>query len=356
MAREIPKKSKIAVGLSGGVDSSVSALILKKAGFEVTGVHMQCWDYDAKGCTGKQDRADAVATASVLGLPFVALDFVHEYSELVMKYFYSEYKAGRTPNPDILCNKEIKFGLFLNWALQQGFDYIATGHYAGIDFNKSDGLYELMRPVDLSKDQSYFLYALNQAQLNHAIFPLSNINKSDVRRIAELNGLPSAAKPDSVGICFVGNVEIREFLKQNAGFKEEKGVVLNLSGKVIGDHNGAVFFTIGQRHGFTISDYTGVPLYVLNKNIKKNEIIVGTYEDCMLNSFEMEGIHWIGTPFTEDFECEVRIRHLGQLYKGKVAINGCKVVLHEKAFGIASGQSAVLYTNDKILGGGVIKC
>ncbi len=355
MAREIPKKSKIAVGLSGGVDSSVSALMLKKAGFEVTGVHMQCWDYDAKGCTGKQDRADAVATASVLGLPFIALDFVREYSDLVMKYFYSEYKAGRTPNPDILCNKEIKFGLFLDWALQQGFDYVATGHYAGIDFNATSGLYELLRPVDLSKDQSYFLYALNQDQLSHAVFPLSNITKSDVRRLAQLNGLPSASKPDSVGICFVGNVEIRDFLKQNAGFKEEKGPVLNLSGKVIGEHNGAVFFTIGQRHGFTLSEYTGVPMYVLSKNVEQNEIVVGTYAECMLSEFEIASFHWIGTPIEGAVDCEIRIRHLGQLYNGSVNVALGKVILQQQAFGVASGQSAVFYKNNKVLGGGIIK-
>jgi tRNA-specific 2-thiouridylase len=352
--RTFPKNSKIAVGLSGGVDSSVSAFLLKEQGFDVVGVHMQCWDYDSKGCNGKQDRADAVATASLLDIPFVSLDFQKEYSDLVMEYFYREYRLGRTPNPDILCNKEIKFGLFLDWTLQNGFDFVATGHYAKVEFDEELKLYTLNQPKDLSKDQTYFLYALNQKQLGKTIFPLADLDKKDVRKIAQEQHLPAAIKPDSVGICFVGDVDIRDFLKQQDGFNEELGDVLNTEGKIIGQHNGAVFFTIGQRHGFTITKYTGVPLYVLSKDTEKNEIVVGTYEECMRDSFDLEGVSWLGNEISSQFKCEVRVRHLGQLYHGTVDPGSKVVKLDSKAFGIAPGQSAVFYKNGVVLGGGVI--
>lgn len=355
MLGHIQKNSKIAVGLSGGVDSSVSALLLKEQGFEVVGVHMQCWDYDAQGCTGKQDRADAVATASLLDIPFVGLYFQKEYRELVMSYFYNEYRLGRTPNPDILCNKEIKFGLFLKWAVENGFDYVATGHYAKIDLNSSTGLYSLCRPKDLSKDQTYFLYALNQDQLSKVVFPLSDLEKSNVREIALKNKLPSAQKPDSVGICFVGDVDIKDFLKKMAGFEEKEGDVLDISGKVIGKHNGAVFFTIGQRHGFTVTDYIGVPLYVLSKDVNENVLVVGTYEQCLKDKFVIEDINWIENRLDVEFDCLVRIRHLGKLYKAKVTPVDNVVHLEEKAFGIAPGQSAVFYNENVVLGGGTIK-
>lgn len=355
VAGQTSKNKKIAVGLSGGVDSSVSALLLKKAGYDVTGVHMQCWNYDLAGCTGKQDRADAVATASKIGIPFVGLDFQKQYSERVMHYFYATYLAGRTPNPDVLCNKEIKFGLFLNWALDNGFDYVATGHYACVDFNQATGLYALLRPLDDFKDQTYFLYLLDQAQLKHVMFPLGDMKKEQVRQLAQDNNLPSAHKPDSVGICFVGNVDLKDFLRQNSLFKEEKGEVLNPERRVIGTHNGAVFFTVGQRHGFTVQEYNGQPMYVISKNVEKNQITVGTHDECKNDSFSLEAIHWIGQKMQQGIDCEVRIRHLGQLYKAFVDIENCQVKLHEKAFGIAPGQSAVLYLDNVVLGGGVIK-
>jgi tRNA-specific 2-thiouridylase len=221
-----PKK-KVAVGLSGGVDSSVSAHLLLQAGYDVVGVHMKCWDSKGDGCTADQDRADAVEVASKLGIEFRALDYVKEYNERVISYFYAEYEAGRTPNPDVMCNKEIKFGLFFDWAMQNGFDFVATGHYAQVRQN-AGGVYELLRGVDDSKDQSYFLYLLDQERLSKVLFPVGHLPKKEVRLLAEALGLKTAAKPDSVGICFVGEVDIKEFLKKHIAAKV--GVVRTLNG------------------------------------------------------------------------------------------------------------------------------
>src|SRR3990167_4435187 len=199
---------KVAVGLSGGVDSSVSAYLLKKQGYEVTGVYMQCWDSKADGCRAEEDRADAVKVASRIEIPFLTLDFRAEYKQKVIEYFYKSYEEGLTPNPDILCNKEIKFGLFMDWAIKEGFDFVATGHYARIKNNT------LMRGVDNTKDQSYFLYLLNKEQLKKIIFPLGEMRKIEVRKIAKKVGLQNFNKPDSMGICFIGEVDIKEQLKK----------------------------------------------------------------------------------------------------------------------------------------------
>ena len=209
-------KLKIAVGLSGGVDSSVAAYLLKKRGHDVVGVHMQCWDQRGDGCAADEDRADAAEVAGILGIKFEVLNFVDTYKNKVIKYFYSEYEKGRTPNPDVMCNKEIKFGLFLDWAVKAGFDYVATGHYAGILNTTGDvgGIYKLLKGVDSSKDQSYFLYLLGQEQLSKTLFPVGDKTKKDVRSIAKEAGLPTHSKPDSVGICFIGDIDVKEFLKQ----------------------------------------------------------------------------------------------------------------------------------------------
>lgn len=343
---------KVAVGLSGGVDSSVAAYLLKQEGYDVTGVHMQCWDYDTLGCSGKQDRADAVATASLLSIPFKALDYQKEYRDTVLAYFFSEYKAGRTPNPDVLCNKEIKFGLFLKWALSEGFDFVATGHYATNTFGND--FWQLGVPKDKSKDQTYFLYALRQEQLKHILFPLGDTLKSKTREIALKLGLPSANKPDSMGICFIGNVNLKDFLIENADFELKKGNVLSTDGEVIGEHDGALYFTVGQRHGFTLTKYQGVPLYVVSKSVLTNEIVVGTIEDCMVAEFHLESLNWIGDIYTGLLECECRIRHLGEFHQCSVQISTKQVVLNNPAFAIAPGQSCVLYKDGLVLGGGII--
>jgi len=343
---------KIAVGLSGGVDSSVVLLLLKEQGFDVTGVHMQCWDYNEEGCTGEQDKADAIAVCSQLEVPFKFLDFQKEYQDKVIKNFYEEYEAGRTPNPDILCNKEIKFGLFLDWALENGFDMVATGHYAKIVREDTPKLYI---PKDKSKDQTYFLYRLDSTKLEKILFPLGDMLKAEVKEIAFQNNLKNFNKPESMGICFIGKINVKDFLKRR--ISEKIGEVINIKGGVIGKHKGVAFFTIGQRHGFEIFKYTGTPLYVIKKNAENNTLTVGTEEEAMNDTFEVSEINFINEIFEGSLNIFVRIRHLGELHKAIVTFTdgNAKVKLQDKVFGIAPGQSCVFYTeNDQVMGGGII--
>ncbi len=354
MAVAAPVIKKVAIGLSGGVDSSVSAYLLMKDGYDVTGVHIKCWDSKGDGCTADQDRADAVAVATKLGIKFEGLDFVKEYKEKVIEYFYSEYTLGRTPNPDVLCNKEIKFGMFLEWAAGNGFDAVATGHYARVVRNNS--YTSLHQGVDASKDQSYFLYTLSQDQLSRALFPVGGMRKSEIRSIAKELELVTATKPDSMGICFVGKVDIKDFLKNR--LPEKPGDVINTKGQVIGCHDGAHFYTIGQRHGFEVTKYVGMPMYVLSKDIPNNILVVGSYEQAKRDSFEVELLNQIKPDLTFPLKCLVRIRHLGELLECVVSkdsvTNNLTVSLQNKTFGVAPGQSAVFYVGDEVTFGGVI--
>ncbi|MFA5776030.1 MAG: tRNA 2-thiouridine(34) synthase MnmA [Patescibacteria group bacterium] len=354
------KNIKVAVGLSGGVDSAVSAYLLKSQGYEVTGVHMQCWEYSSETCKGNEDRSDAVAVCGQLGIKFKFLNFEKEYKSKVIDHFYSEYRAGHTPNPDVLCNKEIKFGLFLDWAMKGGFGYVATGHYARILRGECDQRFKLLKGVDDGKDQSYFLYRLTQEQLSKSLFPLGEMKKSEVRKVAKEQKLVVAEKAESMGICFVGEVDINKFLKREIEPRQGE-VILKSAGDVIGTHEGVWFYTIGQRHGFEIKKYVGLPLYVVGKDVAQNKLIVGFYNDCLRDSFKISDIHFIDEDSMEndrqDFTCDVRIRHLGQLYKAQVTLSDdsiANVKLEESAFGVAPGQSAVFYTGDEVLGGGVI--
>lgn len=346
---------KIAVGMSGGVDSSVTAYLLKEQGYDVTGVFMQCWDIKADGCRAEEDRADAVKVASMLNIPFISLNFVEDYKKKVIDHFYKEYEAGRTPNPDVMCNKEIKFGMFLEWAMKEGFNYVATGHYASVV--EKEGEYKLIKGVDEGKDQSYFLYLLGQEQLAKVMFPIGSMFKSEIRNIAKKANLPVFDKPDSVGICFIGEVDIREFLKQR--IEPAPGDVQNTKGEVIGSHEGAVFYTIGQRHGFTVDKYVGAPLYVVSKDTEKNTITVGSREEAERSDFEVDELHWVSGYEPElPGKYDVRIRHLGELHTASVNKESdvrLKVELEEPVFGVAPGQSAVFYKNDVLLGGGVIR-
>lgn len=346
-------KKKVAVGLSGGVDSSVAALLLKKQGYDVTGVYIKCWGIKEDGCSADEDKAYALQTAIKLGIKFETLDFQKEYKKKVIDYFYDEYSKGRTPNPDIICNKEIKFGLFFDWAMGKGFDFVATGHYARVSVE-----YELLKGVDSSKDQSYFLYLLDKKHLQKTLFPVGGLKKTQVRKLAKENILPAAERPDSMGICFIGEVNIREFLEKR--IEHKKGNVLDTSGNVIGSHDGVWFFTIGQRHGFKLTKYSGAPMYVVDKNSEKNELIVGKEKETYRKEFFVEEIHWVGKETfgkAESFKCEVRIRHLGKLFEANVTGNSKKLTVNLKkpAFGVAPGQSCVFYNGDNVLGGGVIQ-
>ena len=353
--RIIAQKKKVAVGLSGGVDSSVGALLLKNQEYEVTGVFLKCWDVKQDGCAADEDKAYAVQTAMKLGIKFEALDFSKEYKEKVIDYFYDEYSKGRTPNPDVMCNKEIKFGLFFDWAMERGFDYVSTGHYARV--LEKDGKYNLLTGLDDKKDQSYFLYQLEQKQLSKTLFPIGDLKKPQVRKLAEENSLPAAKRPESMGICFIGEVDIKKFLEQR--IKHQLGNVLDPKGNTIGDHDGVWFFTIGQRHGFRVKKYSPKPLYVVGKNADKNELVVGSEKEAMRKKFMVEEAHWTcEDPFekTDEIKCNVRIRHLGEFFSAKVSKAGkeLEVVLSKPAFGAAPGQSCVFYKNDLVLGGAVI--
>lgn len=348
---------RVAVGLSGGVDSAVSLLLLKEQGYDVVGVHMQCWDYNEEGCTGERDKSDAVLLCSQLEVPFKFLDFQKEYQDKVIQNFYDEYESGRTPNPDVLCNKEIKFGLFFDWAMENGFDFIATGHYAKIsNFGDSNNSYKLLIPKDTIKDQTYFLYRIKNQQLKSIIFPLGNLLKDEVKEIAFQNDLKVFNKPESMGICFIGKVNIKDFLKRR--ISEKVGSVVNTLGEVIGRHRGVAFYTIGQRHGFEIFKYTGSPMYVVEKIAGTNTLIVGTDKDCLRQSFKVNNLNFCSEIIDRNCNVLSRIRHQGELIKSKINIESdgeFHVFLSKKVSGVAPGQSCVFYSPSGIvLGGGII--
>jgi tRNA-specific 2-thiouridylase len=261
------------VGLSGGVDSSVTAALLKDQGYHVVGVFIRTWQPDFIECTWRDERRDAIRVAAHLGIPFRELDLEKEYKEHVADYMIDEYRRGRTPNPDVMCNREIKFGGFKKWALAEGADFVATGHYAEVRQNKQ-GDYELVVSKDSEKDQTYFLWKLNQEDLKHILFPVGHLKKEDVRKLATKFGLPTAAKKDSQGICMLGAIDMKDFLRQYIDVTE--GVVNNEGGKQIGVHPGSIFFTLGERHGFTITDKEsiGKVFYVIAKDVTQNSITV----------------------------------------------------------------------------------
>ncbi len=360
-----PKGSKIALGMSGGVDSSLCAHLLVEQGYEVTGVFLECWR--APGCRSEEDRADALKVALSLGIPFRVLDFKEAYRQKVVESFFSEYEAGRTPNPDVLCNKEIKFGLFYDWAMAEGFAAVATGHYARI--SQVDQELHLAVPADTHKDQTYFLYLLRQEQLSHIVFPLQDLTKPQVRTEAKKRSIHVSDKKDSVGICFIGDINVHGFLKDRLG--ENPGSVINTTGQVIGSHKGLWFYTIGQRHGFEllpsitetmpngeqISKHLIPPFYVIEKRAKTNELVVGFGSQAERVAFHIEAEHWIGKP-PHSNQVQVRIRHTGKLLPATYDQTTHTIFLEEPTKGVAAGQSAVCYQNvgDTLicLGGGVI--
>ena len=336
--------------MSGGVDSSVAALLLKNEGYNVVGVHLRCWNKD--GCD-EREAEDARRVADKIEIPFYVFDLEREYKERVVDYMIDGYKKGITPNPDIMCNKEIKFGLFLEKALKLGAGYIATGHY--VKLIKNESLYELHEAKDKNKDQSYFLWTLTQEQLKHALFPLGDLTKPEVRKIAEDAELSTADKKDSQGICFIGKVTLKDFLGEY--LPKNEGKVINPKGEVIGRNEGMHFYTIGQRHGFGIGG--GEPYYVADKNTDKNTVTLARSEDSILYRKEINimDISLIASDENIPEEVLVRIRYRQPLQKAKIVFNkeGAKIVFDEPQKFIAPGQSAVFYsTNGQMLGGGII--
>lgn len=351
----LKKKKKVIVGLSGGVDSSVAAALLLKKGYEVTGVFMKNWSEDVGDfcCSWSEDLEDARRVAQVLGITFYVWNFEKEYRERVIDYFFREYAAGRTPNPDVMCNKEIKFKLFLEKALRFGADYVATGHYARV--KETGGIFHLLKGKDTNKDQSYFLTTLSQKELSHTLFPVGEYEKPAVRRLAKKFKLPTFEKKDSQGICFIGEVDIKELLKQR--IKPKSGDIVDPAGMVIGRHEGLPFYTIGQRGGLNIGG--GLPYYVVGKDKKKNRIIASSNptdpllwrRGCVVNS-----LSWTHGPLG-DGELEVTIRYRHAPVKARlewIDENHLHLRFSEAQRAITPGQAAVFYKGEELLGGGII--
>lgn len=339
--------SRVFVGMSGGVDSSLTAALLVEQGHQVTGVYMKNWTQDLPGmhCPWADDLADAKRVAVQLGIDLKVFDFEQEYRQKVVDYMIDEYKRGCTPNPDIMCNQEVKFKLFLETALEQGADLVATGHYARTENGR------LLKAKDENKDQTYFLYRVSKEALEKTLFPLGNYAKPEVRKMAEERGLYTAGKKDSQGICFVGQVGIREFLSQYVETKPGN-VIEKPTGKILGRHDGAIFYTLGQRHGLDLGG--GLPYYVTGKDMEKNEVYVSTNlndDSLWRKEITLSDIHWIsGQPY--EGSCEIRIRHRAALAVAQ--ISGSMVTLEHPERAVAPGQSVVIYRDDECLGGGIV--
>ncbi len=362
-------KQRVVVGLSGGVDSAVTAHLLKQQGHEVVAIFMKNWedDDDSEYCSSRQDFLDAASVADVLGIEIEHVNFAAEYKDRVFAEFLREYQAGRTPNPDILCNAEIKFKSFLDHAMRLGAERIATGHYARVRQNPHSGLFELLKGLDPSKDQSYFLHRLNQAQLSKTLFPVGELHKSEVRRIAAEIGLPNAKKKDSTGICFIGERPFREFL--NRYISKEPGPILDERGRKLGQHVGLSFYTLGQRQGLGIGGVKEkgaargagehAPWFVARKDIAKNTLrVVQGHEHPWLLSHQLsaQDASWVAgqTPAPGTYAAKTRYRQQDAACTLAATADGFALQFPEAQWAVTPGQSAVLYDGEVCLGGGVI--
>jgi tRNA-specific 2-thiouridylase len=347
--------------MSGGVDSSVAALLLKEAGFEVIGVFMKNWDdKDDNGyCTAADDYEDVRRVANRIGIPYYSVNFTKEYWDKVFTYFLDEYRRGRTPNPDVLCNREIKFKAFLDYAMKIGADYVATGHYARVKYDR--GRYWLLRGKDPNKDQSYFLCALGQDQLSRIKFPLGDLVKREVRELAARAGLVTANKKDSTGICFIGERDFKEFLSTYLPAKS--GKIMTYDGEVLGQHDGLMYYTIGQRKGLGLGGRgSGAPWFVAGKDLEKNILyVVQGEDDPALYSKALRAcqVNWISEkPSLDIFDCTAKFRYRQPDQPVTVYLNSdnsCSVKFHQPQRAITPGQFVVFYDREVCLGGGVIE-
>ncbi len=361
-------KQRVVVGMSGGVDSSVTAWLLKEQGYDVVGLFMKNWEDDDDGeyCSTRQDWIDVVSVADLIGIDVEAVNFAAEYKDRVFAEFLREYSAGRTPNPDVLCNAEIKFKAFLDHAMSLGAQTIATGHYARVRQNPGNGRFELLKALDHTKDQSYFLHRLNQAQLSKTMFPLGEIPKTKVREIAEQIGLPNAKKKDSTGICFIGERPFRDFL--NRYLPTQPGPMMTPDGKVVGEHIGLAFYTFGQRKGIGLGgskDGSGDPWFVAGKNIETNTLYVVQGHDhpwLLAHDLRAGNVSWVaGEPPPEGHTCGAKTRYrqadapcsfanAGEFGEGQFSLH-----FPDAQWAVTPGQSAVLYDGEVCLGGGIIE-
>jgi len=357
---QLEPNARIVVGMSGGVDSSVAALLLREAGYRVEGLFMKNWEEDdgTEYCTAMEDLADAQSVCDAMGIPLHQANFAAEYWDNVFSHFLSEYRAGRTPNPDVLCNREIKFNVFAEYARMLGADWVATGHYARLDYSGDEP--RLLKGIDPSKDQSYFLQSVSAAQLDHCLFPLGNLEKTEVRRIAGKAGLPTFAKKDSTGICFIGERRFADFLQQYVSGAE--GPIVTVDGDEIGRHQGLMFHTIGQRQGLGIGGIQGAseePWYVVGKDIEANRLIVAQGNDnpaLFSSTLTCEAIHWIGQApaLPARLGVKTRYRQPDQAATLEAVDGRFRVSFDEPQRAVTPGQWACFYDGVVCLGGGII--
>ncbi|NLK22230.1 MAG: tRNA 2-thiouridine(34) synthase MnmA [Epulopiscium sp.] len=355
-----PKNTKVVIGMSGGVDSSVAALLLKEQGYNVIGIFMKNWDDtdDFGYCTSEEDYEDVRRVCSQIDIPYYTVNFEKEYWDKVFTYFLDEYKKGRTPNPDILCNKEIKFKAFLENALKIGADYIATGHYARVEL--SNGEYKLLKAIDTNKDQTYFLSQLNQYQLSKALFPIGNLTKPQLREIALNYKLSTSQKKDSTGICFIGERNFKKFLSHY--LPAQPGEIRSIDGEILGNHDGLMYYTLGQRKGLGIGGMgTGEPWFVADKDLENNILYVVQGEkhpSLYSKGLIAVDMNWISKKNkSEEFDCMAKFRYRQPDQEVKVQLldkNACKVTFKKAQKAITPGQAVVFYNDNECLGGGTI--
>lgn len=348
----------VVLGMSGGVDSAVSGYLLKQQGYNVIALFMHNWEETDDGCcTAEQDYDDVKRVCDKLGLPYYSVNFAKEYQQRVFSYFLDEYAKGRTPNPDVLCNREIKFGPFLQYAKAMGADYIATGHYCGI--SHQNGVHYLLKAKDQSKDQTYFLNQLSQSQLQDVIFPLADMEKTEVRKIAEQLQLVNAKKKDSTGICFIGERNFRNFLQNY--LPNQAGEIVDVDGNVVGEHIGLMYYTLGQRRGLGLggTKESQQRWFVVEKDMANNKLIVSHGDESVLNSSSLiaTNVNWIPTAPSERFTCTAKFRYRQDEQGVDVTLlsdNKVKVDFHTPQRAVTPGQFVVFYDQTKCLGGGII--